>query len=283
MSTSRHAAGPASQAGEAGRILQGPVDCSCKRPPGAYLAPSQRLAEVAPGPRAVAATMAQIAPGLSPAPCSMTVVPRTLMVQVPPDWTPGPGQTIQVTSPLGTVVQAAVPTGCAPGSTFQTHNPDADAQAGVITTQPAAIQASVHAKIRDGHWEPITYTEALAYSRTLTQSQYSAKNPSLRGCHRCRPARPGKCGFTGCICVYLFACSDDCVYSPCCCMGLIWPLFSCIRCWCERSPDGTLIERDGTKKKNEIIVVDHERGTIAIYGGNYGHEDEHPACYCEKI
>ena len=67
-------------------------------------------------------------------------------------------------------------------------------------------------------------------------------------------------------------------------MGLIWPPFSCMRCWCERSPDGTLIERgENAAKSNEIIIVDHERGTIAIYGGNYGHEDELPACYCEKI
>ena len=199
-------------------------------------------------------------------------VPMTIQVLVPLD--KKAGDVIEVMSPGGKVVSVMIPPGVPPGPMMEVQNPDAQA---AVTAKPGApllggganptdIQNKVHGLLRDGKWQIVPSEDALAYSRTLTPAQSNASNPRLLGCHKCRPV---SCiGFTGCVCTYNFACGENCLCFPCCTMGIVLPLYSCLCFICERSPDNTWIARgENGMKTGELIVVDHERGTYAHYGG----------------
>ena len=85
---------------------------------------------------------------------------------------------------------------------------------------------------------------------------------------------------------YNFPCSPSCLCFPCCTLGIALPLFRCLCCVCERSKDNTWITRDNKGiKTGEVIIVDHERGTLAMHGAKCcsSELDAHPQCYCEKI
>ena len=197
-----------------------------------------------------------------------------------------PGQTLQVATPDGHLVQVQIPPGAFPGSIIQVGVPSGPY---VVTAQPgsdpAEVQARVHSTLRDGKWGVVTASDALAYSRTLTVAQASAQNPSLQGCHRCRPV--SCCGFAGCVRTVNCACGPDCLWFPCCFLGCCCPIWSLICCVCEREKDGSnaWITRDKHgNKTGAVIVVDHERGTLAHYGvkGCCNPElDPTPQCYCE--
>lgn len=168
-----------------------------------------------------------------------------------------------------------------------------DEEAGVETVvkeQPRAMASQtkqevhnrVHEIVRSG--QPLHAEDALVYSRTLSPEEQE----KIQGCKYCAP----KCSswyrwaFDYCVCAYfLICCSGDCLWYNCWFMGITLPVYGQICCSCERSIDSTWVSRDKHGiKTGEIVVVDHERGTVAMYGSKCCSQElrERPDCYCYK-
>lgn len=201
------------------------------------------------------------------------IPPAKMHVLIPLD--KNAGDVIEVMSPGGKVVSVMIPPGARPGQTIEVSNPDVQA---IVTAQPGApllegeanatdIQNKVHGLLRDGKWQIVKLEDALAYSRTLTPYQSNTSNPKLLGCHKCRPVARGCPGF------YTFnvACSDNCLcclYTcfPFCCLSLLQLSFIVIFSGCGERDDNTYIHRgEYGNIESQTIVVDHERGTLAVY------------------
>ena len=173
------------------------------------------------------------------------------------------------------------------------------AEATVISTQPALHSSvdrcsrgrdRVHSRLRSrsGKWRTIRIHEALAYSRSLSPTQYSAENPAFHGWHKCIPMGICDCVPPGCCISYNVPMDDDCICMPCIfCLCIVVPLLSCIVCTgCERSADHSWISRgDFGQKVGEWVIVDHEHGTLACYGTIpfTCFLVPTPCCYCVKM
>ena len=210
--------------------------------------------------------------------------PQVITVQCPPGGQPG--QQMQITLPnTGQVIAVQIPPGCPPGGQFQVQAPPP-----VITAQPAGpapaqVQEHVHALVREGGscsgMKPLHSNDAMAYSRSLTPQQASIENVS--GCHKCVPVT---CvGFPGCVYTYNGACSEDCLWFPCCFLGCIPTPWSICCCTCEREQNAWITRDKHRRKTGYIVIVDHERGTLAHYGVKCCSEqlEDHPQCYCVKV
>jgi len=71
---------------------------------------------------------------------------------------------------------------------------------------------------------------------------------------------------------------------PCCTLGVCLPLYSCLCCTCERKDNAWITRDKHGKMTGAIMLLDHERGTIAMYGVKCCTQtlDDHPQCYCTK-
>ena len=137
---------------------------------------------------------------------------------------------------------------------------------GVVMAQPGAvagdIQSKVHGLVRNG-LQIITSADAEAYMRSLTPEQKATKN--FTGYYACRPK--SNCCRTMCPCASMcraknIQCSKNCVWiAPC----PFFCFFCC--CLCEREPNyGAWVTRDKNGvKTGEVMLIDHERGTMAFY------------------
>ena len=150
----------------------------------------------------------------------------------------------------------------------------ASARAPVRTQQPGAhappqeptpeLQRRVHELVRAG--KPISEKDARAYSRTLTEAQYTNQNKALLGFHR---------GNT-CCCV-LNSIHGPCLSSvPVCFLPCFPLLFLC--CMRREDPDHRFVARgEYGEETNSCVIVDHERGTFACFNtGAF-------CCYFEKM
>ena len=87
---------------------------------------------------------------------------------------------------------------------------------------------------------------------------------------------------------YNCACNNDCLCFPCCCFPCFMTPCNLCGCAVERERDGshTWVTRDKHgRRTGAIMIVDHEKGTIAHYGTKCCSTelDDTPACYCEKV
>ena len=144
------------------------------------------------------------------------------------------------------------------------------------------LQRRVHELVRG--MRPLHGDDALAYSQSLTPQQTSTRNNrNLSGWHKCVPVT---CvGFPGCVYTYNGACSDDCLWFPCCFLGFIPTPWSICCCTCEREQNAWITRDKHRRKTGYIVIVDHERGTLAHYGVKCCSEqlEDHPQCYCVKV
>ena len=143
----------------------------------------------------------------------------------------------------------------------------------------------MHALVREGNscsgMKPLHSNDAMAYSRSLTPQQASIENVS--GCHKCVPVT---CvGFPGCVYTYNGAFNEDCLWFPCCFLGFIPTPWSICCCTCEREQNAWITRDKHRRKTGYIVIVDHERGTLAHYGVKCCSEqlEDHPQCYCVKV
>lgn len=235
------------------------------------------------------------------------LIPQKMVaVTVPPGATPGTIVQVEACDPATgarSLVQATVPADCPPGGTFHV----AFGGPTVVTAQPtaaqptaAAIQAKVHGLLRDG-LRPVAVDDAWAYVRSLTPAQAHVRNHG--GCHVCQPVTC--CGCPGCVCTYNFAMGDGCLCPsagvpfffsrsvvtararagfPCCTLGVCLPVYSCLCCTCERKDNAWITRDKHGMMTGAIMLLDHERGTLAMYGVKCCTQtfEEHPQCYCTK-
>lgn len=145
------------------------------------------------------------------------------------------------------------------------HSVDAAPAADLVTVPyvpTGELHRRVHELVRAG--KKISEKEARAYSRTLTEAQYTSQNKALLGVHR-----GGGC------CVLNFI-SGSClvsgplVFLPCLCL---WPCF----CGLGREDPNHRFVATGEHGEHSCVIVDHERGKFAcFYCGGF-------CCYCEKL
>ena len=114
-------------------------------------------------------------------PQMMTAQLQVFTVQVPAGGMPG--QAMSVQAPSGQMLQVQIPEGMGPGSTFQVADPTAAAM-GVVMQQPgldpAAVQAKVHATLRDGKWGVVTSADAIACASIYWRRLPSFPRPDSR-------------------------------------------------------------------------------------------------------
>ena len=146
------------------------------------------------------------------------------------------------------------------------------------------LQRRVHELVRAG--KPLHGDDAMAYSQSLTREQASIRSGNVSGWHKCVPVT---CvGFPGCVYTYNCAYPNEHTFCfPCFLLGFIpIPLLPCCCCSCEREQNAW-ITRGGEyhEKTGYIVIVDHERGTLAHYGVECcsEHIEDRPACYCVKV
>ena len=143
--------------------------------------------------------------------------------------------------------------------------PVADAVAAPYVPTPE-LQRRVHELVRAG--KPISEKDARAYSRTLTEAQYTNQNKALLGFHRGNTCCPvlnsihGPC--LSSVPVYFLPCFPLLFL---CCMG-------------REDPDHRFVSVMVGENGEEIsscVIVDHERGTFArFHTGAFW-------CYYEKM
>ena len=163
--------------------------------------------------------------------------------------------------------------------------PVADAVAAPYVPTPE-LQRRVHELVRG--MRPLHGDDALAYSQSLTPQQTSTRNNrNLSGWHKCVPVT---CvGFPGCVYTYNFTRgpNEEIFCFPCFPLGFIAiPLLSCC-CSSSEREQNAWISRDAENHEitGYIVIVDHERGTLAHYGIKCcsEHIEDRPACYCVKV
>ena len=127
------------------------------------------------------------------------------------------------------------------------------------------LQRRVHELVRAG--KPISEKDARAYSRTLTEAQYTNQNKALLGFHR---------GNT-CWCVLNDIAGPTLCSVPVC----LLPLFPLIPFFCSlgrEDPDHRFVARgEYGEETYSCVIVDHERGTFARF------HNLAFCCYCEKM
>eukprot|EP00937_MAST-01D_sp_MAST-1D-sp2_P003249 g3249.t1 len=136
----------------------------------------------------------------------------------------------------------------------------------VVAQQPGAvagdIQAKVHGLVRN-RLQIVTSADAEAYMRSLTPDQKATDK--FLGYHSCKPKSACCKGFCPCASMcgaQNVKCNDNCVWMiPC----PFFCFFCC--CSCEREANyGSWVTRDKHgAKTGEIMLIDHERGTMAFY------------------
>ena len=142
--------------------------------------------------------------------------------------------------------------------------PVADAVAAPYVPTPE-LQRRVHELVRAG--KPISEKDARAYSRTLTEAQYTNQNKALLGFHR---------GNT-CCCV-LNHIGGPCLCSVPVCFLPCFPLNLFMCCLGRVDPDHRFVARGEYGEESfSCVIVDHERGTFACFNtGAF-------CCYFEKM
>jgi hypothetical protein len=127
------------------------------------------------------------------------------------------------------------------------------------------LQRRVHELVRAG--KPISEKDARAYSRTLTEAQYTNQNKALLGFHR---------GNT-CCCV-LNHIGGPCLCSVPVCFLPCFPLNLFMCCLGREDPDHRFVARgEYGEETNSCVIVDHERGTFACFNAGAF------CCYFEKM
>jgi hypothetical protein len=166
---------------------------------------------------------------------------------------------------------------------------NSDAEAMIVKSQPNQIdvdrfQEKVHAAVRDRR--PVHSADARRYVATLTPEQQE----SIKGMKYCHPL-PGCWGFRYCVCAYFMTLWNCCLFYPCAFMGICLPFYSCLCCSCERGAEagegfGAWVTRDKHGlKTGEIILIDHERGTLVAYSTQCCSRElrDEPQCYCYNV
>ena len=120
----------------------------------------------------------------------------------------------------------------------------------------------------------------MAYAASMTPEQAAASNHE--GCKKCVPVTC--CGFPGMVGTYWFACRDNCLWFPCCFMGIALPVYSCVCCSCERQSNSWITRDKHGNMTGAFMLLDHENGTIGWYGVKCCSTqlEEKPQCYCVK-
>ena len=189
-------------------------------------------------------------------------------------------------------MEAVVPDGLQAGDSFAVSVPAVivDSKRGLARVAPVPARAAsagdvdgvesshVPEAVRNRRWAPIHHSHAALYSRSLSSVQTSAT--AAAGCHTLRST-------DGCLfgANYLFACSDDCIWSPLlCAFGVPIPCSICF-CASERRDNYWVTRGSMGKMTGMLSVVDAEKGTLASYGvhGCAAVLNAYPDCYCEKL
>ena len=166
-------------------------------------------------------------------------------------------------------------------------------QGTIVSTQPGAVQSvqsiqqQVHSLLRNG-LQSVPADLALQYAATLTPEQASPSYAPARGYHKC-VSKQACCKFfcpvDGCVGAYFCGCCNDrCLCFPCCTCGIALPLYSCLCCSCERDGNTWVTRDKHGNRTGQIILLDHERGTLAFYGVKCctTQLQTEPQCYCVK-
>ena len=145
----------------------------------------------------------------------------------------------------------------------------------------AKIREDVHGAARTRQ-KPVTESKAAIYAKTLSKAQASAKG--FDGCHVCHPfclPHAASCG----ICFYGGLCSDDVVCAFPCLLGI--PLPYCLHTW-ERQDQTWVLRESNGKISGRLMIVDHERGTLACFmkdpcGPGGLDANAEAKCHCYKV
>ena len=145
----------------------------------------------------------------------------------------------------------------------------------------AKIRADAHDAVRTRK-KPVTESQATIYAKTLSKAQASAKG--FDGCHVCSPfglPHAASCG----ICFYGGLCSDDVVCAFPCLLGI--PLPYCLHTW-ERQDQTWVLRESNGKVSGRLMIVDHERGTLACFmkdpcGPGGLDATSEAKCHCYKL